>query len=243
MRSRAKKTIKELPKVEKSLIEEYEMAGHRKRLRNRFLQGGLDGFLDYEIVELLLTLGTPRKNCKQIAKQAIKKFGGLQGVLDASLEELQQIKGIGPHNIFGIKLFQAISERYAKGKIPAKILMNSPCDVADYLQRKIGREKKEHFVILYLNTRNDLIVNNVSIGTLNASLVHPREVFKGAVHCHAAQVVIAHNHPSGNTEPSEDDLTLTRRLVEAGKILGIEVVDHVIVTNKAYFSFKEKGLI
>jgi DNA repair protein RadC len=243
MRSGAKKTIKELSKVEKSLIEEYKMAGHRKRLRNRFLQGGLNGFLDYEIVELLLTLGTPRKNCKQMAKQAIKKLGGLQEVLDASLEELQQIKGIGPQNVFGIKLFQAISERYAKGKIPAKILMDSPRVVASYLQRKIGREKKEHFVILYLNTRNNLIVNNVSIGTLNASLVHPREVFKGAIHAHAAQVIIAHNHPSGNTEPSEDDLTLTKRLVEAGKILGIKIIDHVIITNSAYFSFKEKKLI
>ena len=212
-------------------------------MRNRFLQGGLDGFLDYEIVELLLTLGTPRKNCKQMAKQAIKKFGGLQGVLDASFEELQQIKGIGPHNVFGIKLFQAISERYAKEKISAKILMDSPRIVASYLQRKIGRENKEHFVILYLNTRNDLIVNNVSIGTLNASLVHPREVFKEAIHSHAAQVIIAHNHPSGDPEPSEDDLTLTKRLVEAGKILGIEVVDHVIITNRAYFSFKEKKLI
>lgn len=237
MRYGARKTIKESP------IVEYKMAGHRKRLRNRFLQGGLDGFLDYEIVELLLTLGTPRKNCKQMAKQAIKKFGGLQGVLDASFEELQQIKGIGPHNVFGIKLFQAISERYAKEKISAKILMDSPRIVASYLQRKIGRENKEHFVILYLNTRNDLIVNNVSIGTLNASLVHPREVFKEAIHSHAAQVIIAHNHPSGDPEPSEDDLTLTKRLVEAGKILGIEVVDHVIITNRAYFSFKEKKLI
>jgi len=237
MRYGAKKTIKESP------IVEYKMAGHRKRLRNRFLQGGLDGFLDYEIVELLLSLGTPRKNCKQMAKDAIKKFGGLQEVLDASLDELQQIKGIGPHNVFGIKLFQAISERYAKEKIPAKVLMDSPCVVASYLQKKIGRETKEHFVILYLNTRNDLIVNNVSIGTLNASLVHPREVFKGAIRSHAAQVIIAHNHPSGNTEPSEDDLTLTKRLVKAGKILGIEVVDHVIITNRGYFSFKEKKLI
>lgn len=243
MQSEAKKTIKELSKLKRSLIKEYKMAGHRKRLRNRFLRGGLVGFLDYEIVEILLTLGTPRKNCKQMAKQAIKKFGGLQGVLDASVEELQQIKGIGPHNVFGIKLFQAISERYAKDTIPAKILMDSPRNAADYLKKKIGRENKEHFVILYLNTRNDLIVNNVSIGTLNASLVHPREVFKGAVHAHAAQVIVAHNHPSGNTEPSEDDLTLTKRLVEAGKILGIEVIDHIIVTNNAYLSFKEKKLI
>lgn len=212
-------------------------------MREKFLKGGLEGFLDYEIVELLLTLGTPRKDCKQIGKQVIRKFGGLQSVLDASSQELQQIEGIGPHNIFGIMLFQGISERYAKDKIPTKMLMNSPCVTADYLQKKIGREKKEHFVILYLNIRNNLIVDSVSIGTLSASLVHPREVFKGAISAHAAQVIVAHNHPSGNTEPSEDDLTLTRRLLEAGKILGIKVVDHIIVANHAYFSFKEKGLI
>lgn len=219
-------------------------AGHRKRLRSRFLQGGLEGFLDYEIVEILLTLGTPRKDCKQMGKEAIKKFKGLQGVLDASFEELQQIKGIGSDNVFGIKLFQAIAKRYAKEKISKKILLNSPKVVANYLREKIGKEKKEHFLILCLDTRNNLIkINEVSIGSLNASIVHSREVFAEAIKNKAASVILAHNHPTGDTEPSEGDLVITNRLVEAGKILEIAIVDHIIVTNNNFLSFKERKLL
>jgi len=234
--------IKDLPKIEQ--VEKHKGAGHRKRLRERFLQSGLDGFLDYEIVELLLTLGTPRKDCKQMAKEAIKMFGGLRGALDASFDELWQIKGIGPSNAFGIKLFQAISEKYARVKMPKKIPFNSPQAVVNYLREKIGREKKEHFFILSLDARNNLIrENTVSVGTLNANLVHPREVFKEAIDSRAASVIVAHNHPSGDTEPSEEDLAITRRLAEAGKILGIELIDHVIVTRNSSASLKEKGLL
>ncbi|PIP62281.1 hypothetical protein COW98_04925 [Candidatus Roizmanbacteria bacterium CG22_combo_CG10-13_8_21_14_all_35_9] len=221
-----------------------KVKGHRKRLRERFLQGGLDGFLDYEIVELLLTLGTPRKDCKPIAKEATKKFSGLRGVLEAAPEELRQIKGLGPHNIFGLKFFQALSTHYAKEKLPKKITFDSPQVVANFLQEKIGREKKEHFYILALDSRNNLIkMNNVSTGTLDASLVHPREVFKEAIQSSAAQVIIAHNHPSGDPEPSEGDLVITNRLVEAGKILEIAVVDHIIVTNNDFLSLKERKLL
>src|SRR3989344_3123643 len=233
--------IKNLPKIERP-VEKHKGAGHRGRLRKRFLQSGLDGFLDYEIVELLLTLGTPRKDCKQMAKAAMKTFGGLHGVLDASLADLQQVKGIGPSNAFGVKLFQAISEKYARKKMPRKIPITSPEAVVKYLKEKIGKEKKEHFVILVLDSHKGLIsINNISIGTLNASLVHPREVFEPAVRHLAAYVIVAHNHPSGNPEPSEEDLNVTKRLIEAGKILGVEVVDHVIVTRSDFLSFREKG--
>ena len=221
-----------------------KVKGHRKRLRERFLQGGIDGFLDYEIVELLLTLGTPRKDCKPVAKEAIKKFGGFRGVLEAAPEELRQIKGLGPHNIFGLKFFQALSTHYAKEKLPKKITFDSPQVVATFLQEKIGREKKEHFYILALDSRNNLVkMSNVSTGTLDASLVHSREVFKEAIQASAAQVIIAHNHPSGDPEPSEGDLVITNRLVEAGKILEIELVDHIIVTNNNFLSFKERKLL
>ncbi|MDP3052999.1 MAG: DNA repair protein RadC [bacterium] len=232
--------IKDLPKIE----QKHKGIGHRKRLRDRFLQGGLDGFLNYEIVELLLTLGTPLRDCKQMAKEAIKKFGGLRGALDASFDELRQIKGIGPSNAFGLKLFQAISERYAKEKIPKKISLTSPQAVVNYLKEKLGRENKEHFVALLLGSRNDLLsVKDISVGTLNSSLVHPREVFASAVKNLAAYIIVAHNHPSGDPEPSQDDLIITRRLTEAGKILGIEVIDHIIVGKNGFLSFKEKGLI
>lgn len=219
-------------------------AGHRQRLRKRFIEAGLDGFLDYEVIELLLTLGTPRKDCKQMAKKAIKKFKNLQGVLDASPDELHQIKGIGPTNYFGLKLFQSVSERYKKSKIFKKNILNTPKSVADYLQSKLGRIKKEYFMVLSLNSRNNLIkASEVSIGTLNANLVHPREVFQEAIYAHAVQIILAHNHPSGDLEPSEEDIEITKRLVEAGKILGIEVVDHIIVSKNGFQSLKEKDLI
>lgn len=224
--------------------EKHKGAGHRGRLRLRFLQGGLEAFLDYEIVELLLTLGTPRKDCKQIAKETIKEFGGLRGVLDASLDDLQRIKGIGPSNAFGIKLFQAISERYAKEQIPDKIIFDSSKAVAEFLQKSIGREKKEHFVMLSLDSRNNLIKDtSISVGSLNASIVHPREVFKEAIHSSAAQIIIAHNHPSENPDASPEDVALTRRLGEAAKIIGIELLDHIIVTKDKFSSLKEQGLI
>ena len=217
--------------------------GHRKRLRDRFLQSGLDGFLDYEIIEFLLTLGTPRKDCKKPAKQAVLKFKGLVGALDASLEELQQIDGIGPSNVFGIKLLKAVSERYAKEKIPPNITLNSPKLIFEYLKERIGKEKKEHFTIICLDTRNNLIVDDVSIGTLNASLVHPREVFKKAILNNASHVIVAHNHPSGDPTASEDDVITTRRLVGAGKILGIAIADHIIVTKNSFFSLREHGFV
>ena len=123
---------------------ENKCEGHRKRLRERFLQSGLDGFLDYEVVELLLTLGTPRRDCKQPAKEALNKFKNLISVLDAKTEDLQKIKGVGPSNVFGIKLFKAISERYSKEKIESKVLLNSPEKIFEYLKEKIGKEKKEY---------------------------------------------------------------------------------------------------
>ena len=206
--------------------------GHRKRLRTRFSQSGLNGFLDYEIIELLL------------AKAAINKFGGLKNTLDSSLEELQRIKGIGPSNAFGLKLFQAVSERYSQESIPKKITLDSSDLVANYLQRNIGLEKREHFVALFLDARNNLIKKStISIGSLDSNVVHPRELFKEAIQASSAQVIIAHNHPSGDPEPSPEDIALTRRLWEAAKILGIELVDHIVVTNNKYISFKEKGLI
>ncbi len=221
----------------------YPSAGHRKRLREKFSESGFNGFLDYEIVELLLTLGTPRKDCKQIAKKAIEEFRNLKGVLDADKTELITIKGIGPSNVMGLTLFKAILERYSKEKISPKILLNSPELVAEYLQAKIGSKKEEHFVILYFDTRNKLINEEISIGTLNASLVHPREVFKKAIKDNAAQIIIAHNHPSGDPKPSEEDISTTKRLIETGKLVGISIIDHLVITSNEYFSFKGKGII
>jgi DNA repair protein RadC len=223
---------------------QHKGAGHRKRLRDRFLQSGLIGFHDYEIVELLLTLGTPRRDCKEMAKDAIKQFGGLRGVLDATLDELQSIKGVGPSNAFGMKLFQAVEERMAKERLPKKVELQSLQSIVQYLQKKIGREKQEHCVALYLDTQNQLIEErSISVGTLNAASVHPREVFEPAVALRAASVIVAHNHPSGATEPSSEDRDITKRLVETGRVLGIELRDHIIVSQVEHFSFQQQLIL
>lgn len=230
--------------MQKGPKEKHKGAGHRARLRAKFLRSGLEGFHDYEIIELLLTLGTPRKDCKQMAKEAIRKFRGLRGVLDATLEELQEIKGIGPNNVFGLKLFQAMSARYAKEQIPKRITLGTSQVVANFLQKTIGRKKKEHFIMLSLDANNKLVkISNMSVGSLTASIVHPREVFKAAIQASAAQMIIAHNHPSDNPEASPEDVALTRRLQEAAKIIGIELLDHIIVTRDKYTSLKEKNLM
>lgn len=218
--------------------------GHRKRLRDRFLQAGLAGFLDYEVIELLLTLGTPRKDCKQLAKQTLKKFGSLSAVLDASLEELQEIKGIGPYNAFGIKLVQQMAERYAKEKIGKKIHLVTPEKIVNYLRAKLGHRKREHLLALYLNASNQLLKTKIiSVGTLNENLIHPRELFAPALKIHAAQVIIAHNHPSGNYLPSQEDIKVTKMLLKAGKILGIKLTDHFIISRSGYTSFRQHGLL
>ena len=229
--------------VNKLLTSSTKNSGHRKRLKERFFASGLDGFLDYEIVELLLTLGTPRRDCKSQAKAAIVKFKGLNGVLTASAEQLGQIKGIGLSNSIGIQIFNALLERYHRELINSETIFNSPRSIFDYLRAKIGNEQKEHFVLLFLDTKNKLILSEVSIGTLNASLVHPREVFSQAVLSHASHVIVAHYHPSGDPTPSDQDVKTTRRLVEAGKILGISVLDHMIITSDKYVSLKAKMLM
>ena len=217
--------------------------GHRKRLRERFLSVGLDGFADYEIVELLLTLGTPRRDCKQQAKQATNYFKNLIGVLNASDEELQTIRGIGPVNIFGIKLLRNLFERYSRESIVGSNLLNTPYLAKDYLREKIGKENKEHFVVMYLDSRDRVVTDDVSIGILNASIIHPREVFQKAILKNASQVIFGHNHPSGDEKPSEDDIAITKRLIEAGKIIGIKVLDHIIVTKNNCSSLKEFGVV
>lgn len=219
--------------------------GHRRRLRNKFLKAGLEAFHDYEIVELLLTLGTPRKDCKQQAKNAIKKFKGLKGVLDASLEELQEIKGIGPVNAFGIKLFQEISEQYLKEKIIGKeIILKSSKTVFDYLYQSMQKDRKEIFKVLFLDGKNKLIeVEDLFEGCLTSSVVYPREIMKKVLKYDAAALIFVHNHPSGDPSPSQSDKKITEGLVSAGNIMELKVLDHIIIGDNKYYSFADEGLI
>ena len=226
------------------MAAEEKHQGHRMRLREKFLKSGLAGFHDYEIVELLLSLGTPRKDCKAPAKEAIKRFETLRGVLDAPLEELQKIEDIGAHSAFGIKLVQEVAREFLKAKILEKPFYKSSQEVFDYLYHAMRGLKKEIFKVVYLNSQNQIIDTvDLSSGTVNSSSVSPREVVGGAIKSNAAALIFVHNHPSGNPEPSASDKSLTRELVYAGRIMRFKVLDHIIIGDNKYYSFAGEGHI
>jgi len=218
--------------------------GHRKRLREKFIKSGLAGFHDYEIIELLLSLGTPRKDCKQPAKEAIKKFKSLRGVLEAPPEELHQIDGIGPHSAFGIKLVQEVAREFLKEKIIDKSIYKSSQEIFDYLYHSMRDLKKEVFKVIYLNSQNQIInIADLFEGTITSSSISPREVMESAIKHNATSLIFVHNHPSGNPEPSGNDKEITRDLLYAASIMQIKVLDHIILGNNRYFSFAGEGLI
>ncbi|MFH1639268.1 MAG: DNA repair protein RadC [Chloroflexota bacterium] len=221
-----------------------ESPGHRKRLREKFIQAGLGAFHDYEIIELLLTLGSPRRDCKQPAKEALKRFKTLRGVLEASPQELQEIDGIGPHNAFGIRLVQEVAREFLKEKLPEKPVFSSSGEIFDYLYHAMRDLKKEVMKVLYLNSQNQIIDDaDLFHGTVNASTVSVREVIESALKRSAVSMILVHNHPSGNPEPSRSDREITKELVQAGIIMQVKVLDHIIIGDNRYFSFAGEGFI
>jgi DNA repair protein RadC len=217
-------------------------AGHRNRLRQRFLSAGLDGFLDYEVIELLLTLATPRKDCKAAAKLALKRFKTLQGVLEADPRELQDVPGIGPTNLLGIKLIKSVSERFLAKKVIGKNVIANSRDLYTYLNGVIRDKTRECFMAIFLDSKNRVIaMETLFEGTLTASGVYPREVVRAALQHHAAALIFAHNHPSGEPRPSNEDLAVTRQLVFAGRLMGITVHEHLIIGDNRYYSFADQG--
>lgn len=221
-----------------------DFSGHRSRLREKFLRSRLNGFLDYEIIELLLTLGTPRRDCKAQAKEAIKRFKNLRGVLEADEEELHEIKGIGPHNIFGIKLIQEVSRRFLKERMMSRSVCHSPKEVFDYLYHSLRDLKKEKFMVIFLDAKNQIIEEKTFFeGTVDSSAVYPREIIKAALRYETSSLIFVHNHPTGDPEPSSSDRQITRELVFAASMMQIRALDHIIIGNNCYYSFADKGLI
>jgi DNA repair protein RadC len=218
--------------------------GHRWRLREKFLRVGLKGFLDYEIVELLLTLGTPRRDCKQPAKEALKKFQSLRGILEAPADELQKIDGIGPHNIFGLKLIQEVSRRFLKERMMSRPYCHSSKEVFDYLYHALRDLRREKFKVLFLDAKNQILEEEtVFEGTVDSSAVYPREIVKQALKWDASSLIFVHNHPSGDPEPSASDKEITKGLVFAAGVMQLKVLDHIIIGNNRYFSFADEGLV
>lgn len=219
--------------------------GHRQRLRDRFLKYGLDSFTDEEIIELLLALGTPRKDCKKQARDAYKRFGSLAQVMDADLRTLQQIKGIGPNNAFAVKFVHEVARRFLKERLKDKKHVRSAKDVVDYLCHRFSFQGREIFSVIYLDSNNGVIdVEELFSGTVDSSAVYPREIMKIALLKNAVSLIFAHNHPSGSIIPSEADKGVTKKLLKAANLLGIRILDHIIIAGPSkYFSFSEAGLL
>ncbi len=218
--------------------------GHRERLRDKFLAGGLSGFHDYEVIELLLSLNTPRKDCKPSAKLLMKRFKSFQGVLEATAKDLCLVDGVGKANSLGILLIKAVAERYLKARILSRDVVKNSDDLMDYLNHIIGYKAKEHFVGIFLDAKNRVIASEVLFsGSLTGSSVYPREVIIHALAHQAAAVIFAHNHPSGDISPSTSDLQITKKLVFALNYVGITVHEHIITGSQGFFSFATRGLI
>lgn len=218
--------IKDLPKID--------------RPREKLEKYGPERLSNSELLAILLRTGTKGINVVELSKKILRKFPK-EKIAGANFRELKNTFGLGGAKACEIVACFELGRRLLQNK--QSVLLLSPKDVWEEL-KDIRDNKKEHFVIFFLDSRNQEIKREIiSVGSLNANLVHPREVFEPAVRHLAAQIIVAHNHPSGDSEPSEEDLEITKKLVESGKILGIEVIDHIIIAKNGFLSFKEKNLI
>jgi len=215
-----------------------------ERPRERLQKFGIAALSAQEILALILGRGVAGESVMVTAQRLLSQFGNLKGIASASVEELAQIKGIGVAKASQIKAAFELANRLEDySEAGEKPVIKTPDDVASLVKSRLKGKKKEHFLALLLDTRNQLIkVAEVSVGSLDTSVVHPREVFKEAISASAASVIFVHNHPSGDPTASEDDIKLTKRLAEAGGIMGIDVLDHIIICDKEHLSLKREGL-
>jgi DNA repair protein RadC len=189
-------------------------------------------------------LATPRKDCKPAAKAALQRFGDLAAVMEASPRELCEIEGIGPKNLFGIKLIPAVCERYLAKRLTAGAVLHNSKALFDYLYQSLQYKRRERFKVIFLDAKNRVLgIQTLFEGTLTASSVYPREVVRAALDHHAAALIFAHNHPSGDPQPSPEDTALTRRLVKACGVVDLTVHEHIIIGKGCYFSYADSGLM
>lgn len=228
-------TIRDLPKEE--------------RPRERLAKFGEYSLSIQELLQLILGRGIAGESVAVTAQKILTHYGSLQKLSEASIEELSQIKGIGPAKACQIRACFEIARRTynndptLKDKQQTKTVLSAE-DVYKLVKSRLKNYTKEHFFVLSFDSRNKFLgIDEISVGTLNANLVHPRETFEAAIHRHGAQVIIVHNHPSGDPNPSEDDLTITKQLIESGRILEIEIIDHIIVSRDGFVSLKAEGVI
>ena len=232
-------------------MNEKDSQGHRERIKEKFLKNGIDGFAEYEILELLLTYCIPRKDTKPIAKELLNKFKSLDNVFKASFDKLSAIGGLGKNTIAFLKLMGDLPSIIYKDELKNKKLVDKETlkilnkDILlKYLRNKIGYEEIEKFYVLYLSSSNEVIeFEENSAGTLDRSSVYPREIYKRVINLNAKSIILAHNHPSDNITPSKCDIELTNEIAKGLKNFGALLIEHIIITKNSYFSFLEEGLI
>ena len=232
-------------------MNEKDNQGHRERIKEKFLKNGIDGFAEYEILELLLTYCIPRKDTKPIAKELLNKFKSLDNVFKADFDKLSAIDGLGKNSIAFLKLIGDLPSIIYKDELKNKKLIDRETlkilnkDILlNYLRNKIGYEEIEKFYVIYLSSSNEVIeFEENSVGTLDRSSVYPREIYKKIINLNAKSVILAHNHPSDNITPSKSDIELTNEIAKGLKNFGALLIEHIIITKNSYFSFLEEGLI
>jgi DNA repair protein RadC len=218
--------------------------GHRARLRQRLFEGGPDALLDHELVEYLLALALPRRDTKPLAKRLIREFGGYGGLLTADPEAIARVGEVSEGAVAALKIAQASALRLLKSEVAARPVLGSWQALLDYLHADMAHEPIERVRVLFLNSKNMLIRDEkMSEGSVDEAAVYIREIMRRALDCHATALIIVHNHPSGDPSPSQQDIRLTRDLVDAGRHLRIAVHDHVIIGAKGHSSLRAMGLI
>lgn len=218
-------------------------SGHRDRLRSRFLKSGIDALQDYEILELILFSAIPRRDVKPLAKSLISHFGSFQSVLHATPDQLENF-GLTETTSVAIKIIQASALHLMKQDLLKRPVLNSWAKLVDFLQASMARETREHFRLLFLNKKNELIADEIQqSGTVDHTPAYPREIMKRALELGATAIILSHNHPSGDPTPSRADIEMTEAIIEAGKPFSIVIHDHIIVSRNGVTSFKNLGLI
>ncbi len=232
-----------MPKAGK-ITPEISHDGHRDRLRGRFIRSGTGALEDYELLELALFTAIPRKDVKPLAKQLLVRFGSMGGVLGATVDDLQTVKGISENTAVFIKTMHALTLRMLMEEIKEKPILTSWQKLIDYCRTAMAHETREHFRVLFLNKKNQLIADEVKqVGTVDHVPVYPREVVKRALDLGATAMILVHNHPSGDPTPSDGDITMTRELIKAAKAMDVMIHDHIIIGKSGHTSFKSMGLL
>ena len=218
--------------------------GHRERLRDRALNGGIEALPDYELLEMHLFRSIPRGDVKPLAKALLARFGSLAGVLGASTAELRTVKGVGASVALDLKLLHHTALRIGREQVGRRTVITSWSQLLDYVKLALAHEPREQFRVLFLDKKNQLIADEVqNHGTVDHAPVYPREVMRRALELSASAIILVHNHPSGDPTPSRDDIQLTRAIADAAKAVGVQVHDHLVIARTGHVSFRGQGLL